>query len=279
MDCSSFEELMFAALDGPLAGPDEEARRMHAAGCTRCGALERLMSTEHPVPAAAAPEDLLESILIATSPAWARTFARLNRELPGLADVQPDAAFVTDVLAATTGAAAREAAAAAGEAAAAPRATTVPSTSEEAASFRAPRRVRGTDRLAAAWEALLQRPRLAFEGAYIGALALILLVGTPAWSLSISPAALITEFREERIEPALQSVNRRVEPIVAAAGENVSSFLTGVWSTARGRGSELWSTSVKTTVDRGRALWCAGFDCEIDPSNEPESDPSRRTHE
>ena len=183
MDCSSFEELMFAALNGPLAGPDEEARKTHAAGCARCGARERLMSTEEPVPAAAAPEDLLESILIATSPAWARTFERLDRELPGLAHVQPDAAFVTDVLAATTGAAAREAAAATREAAAAPRAATVPSTSEEAASFRAPRRVRRIDRFAAAWEALLRRPRLAFEGAYIGALALILLVGTPAWSL------------------------------------------------------------------------------------------------
>lgn len=275
MDCSSFEELMFAALNGPLAGPDEEARKTHAAGCARCGALERLMSTEEPVPAAAAPEDLLESILIATSPAWARTFERLDRELPGLAHVQPDAAFVTDVLAATTGAAAREAAATARDTAIVPRAA-APSTAEGSATFRAPRRVRRIDRFAAAWEALLRRPRLAFEGAYIGALALILLVGTPAWSLSISPAELITEIREERIEPALQSVNQRVEPVVTSASESVLGLVTGVWSTARARGSELWSTSVKTTVDRGLALWCAGFDCEIDPSSDPERDPTRR---
>ncbi len=278
MDCARFEELMFASLDGPLAVADEEARSIHAAGCARCGALERLMLTEAPVPGAAAPEDLLESILIATSPSWARTFERLDRELPGLAHVQPDAAFVTDVLAATTGAAAREAAAAAREAAAAPTeaAAAGPSTMEGAATFRAPRRVRGTDRLAAAWGALLRRPRLAFEGAYIGALALILLVGTPAWSLSISPAKLLSEIREERIAPAMRSVNGHVEPVVTSAGESASGLVTGIWSRARARGSELWSSGVGTTVDRGRAWWCAGFDCETDPSNEPERDPSRR---
>jgi hypothetical protein len=227
------------------------------------------MSTEAPVPGAAAPEDLLESILIATSPSWARTFERLDRELPGLAQVQPDAAFVADVLAVTTGAAAREAAPAT-------RAIAALSTTDGAATFQAPRPVRATDRLAAAWDALLRRPRLAFEGAYVGALTLILLVGTPAWSLSISPAEMLTEIREERIAPALQSVNQRVEPVVASAGESVSGLVTGIWSTARRRGSELWSTSVETTVDRGRALWCAGFDCETDPSNETEPDPSRR---
>lgn len=245
MDCARFEELMFASLDAPMAAPDEEARRIHASGCARCGALERLMSTEAPVPEAAAPEGLLESILIATSPSWARTFERLDRELPELAQVQPDAAFVTDVLAVTTGAAA-------GKAAATPRA------------------------MAAAWDALLRRPRLAFEGAYVGALTLILLVGTPAWSLSISPAEMLTEIRQERIAPALHSVNQRVEPVVASAGESVSGLVTGIWSTARTRGSELWSTGVETTVDLGRALWCAGFDCETDPSNETEPDPSRR---
>ncbi len=276
MDCARFEELMFASLDGPLAAPDEEARTIHATGCARCGALERLLSTEDPVPGAAAPEDLLESILIATSPSWARTFERLDRELPGLAHVQPDAAIVTDVLAATTGAAARDAAAAARETAAAPRAAATRSNAAGAATFPAPRRVRATDRLATAWDALLRRPRLAFEGAYVGALALILLVGTPAWSLSISPAELITEIREERIEPAMQSVTQRVEPIVASAGESVSGLVTRIWSTARARGNELWSTSVETTVDSGRALWCARFDCETDPSNEPERDPSRR---
>ncbi len=276
MDCARFEELMFASLDGALTAPDEEARRIHAAGCDRCAALERLVSTDAPVPEATAPEDLLESILIATSPGWARTFERLDRELPGLAQLQPDAAFITDVLAATTGAAA-------GKAAATPRAMAASSTTEEAAAFRAPRRVRGTDRLArisqrvtAARDALLRRPRLAFEGAYIGALALILVVGTPAWSLSISPTELLSEIRQERIEPAMQSINQRVEPVVASAGESVSGLVTGIWSTARARGSELWSISVETTVDGGRALWCAGFDCETDPSNEPERDPSRR---
>lgn len=274
MDCARFEELMFASLDGPLAAPDEEPRRIHAAGCARCAALERLMSTEVPVREAAAPEDLLESILIATSPGWARTFERLDRELPGLAQLQPDAAFVADVLAATTGAAAGEAAA--GEAAATLRAMAASSATEGATPFSAPRPVPAIDRLAATWEALLRRPRLALEGAYIGALALILLVGTPAWSLSISPAELLSEIREERIEPALQSVNARVEPVVASAGESVAGLVTGIWSTARTRGSEMWRIGMETTVDNGRALWCAGFDCEIDPSSETEPDPSRR---
>ena len=285
MDCTRFEELWFAALDGPhtgaearrVYGAEETARRAHAAGCARCSALERLVSAAATKPEAEPPEDLLESILAATSPAWARTFARLDRELPDMAEVRPDPTFVADVLAATSGAAPSDASATALQTT--PARPTAPIVRRRPASPR-------LDRLATAWEALVRRPRLAFEGAYVGAVVLMLVVGTPAWSLSVSPAELLTEIRADRVEPAVQSVNQRVEPVVqsvsdyvvpvVASGRSVAGAATNAWSSVGALGTEFWSNTVEAGIERGRTYWCDSFGCEPPQPVDPETDTSRR---
>ena len=76
----------------------------------------------------------------------AAALARLATDLPPLAEMEPDARFVPEVLART---------------------------SRRRAPFDA-----WTARLAAGWRRLAQRPRIALEGAYAGAIVLVMLFGT-----------------------------------------------------------------------------------------------------
>ncbi len=256
MDCPRCEELMFASLDGPLSPADEEARSTHAAGCISCRALEKLMLTDAPALHAVPPADFVESVLIATSPGWARTFERLDSELTELAMAEPDDDFVADVLAATTG-----------------MSLGATSTATSGTTWAAM-----ADHLAATWDSLLRRPRLAFEGAYVGALVLVLIVGTPAWSLSISPTKFINEIRQERVEPMVASVSQRVEPVVSSAGASVSGFVSGTWSDAKTEARE-FRGGIQAAIGRSRDLWCETIGCDIDPTTEQAEGNSTRRNQ
>ena len=113
--CGSARERLCDHVDRLLAPPDEDLVQMHLDACGECAGL-------------------------------AAALARLATDLPPLAEMEPGARFVPDVLARTS------------------------------------RRPALTDawtaRLAAGWRRLAQRPRIALEGAYAGAIVLVLLFGT-----------------------------------------------------------------------------------------------------
>jgi len=114
--CGSARARLCDHVDRLLAPTDDEIVRMHLDGCDECGRL-------------------------------AAAVARLATDLPSLAGLEPDARFVRDVLARTSGRAART------------------------AVWKA--------RLAAGWRRLAHRPRIAWEGAYAGSILVLLLFGAP----------------------------------------------------------------------------------------------------
>jgi hypothetical protein len=79
-------------------------------------------------------------------------------------------------------------------------------------------------------ERLSQRPRLAFEGAFVGTLAFVLVLGMPAAGVADLPARLMAEVRQERIE------------VQNAVAEN--------WSRATEAGLEVWTTSTSRLEER-----------------------------
>jgi len=113
--CGSARKRLCDHVDRLLAPPDEDLVRMHLDACRECAGL-------------------------------AAALARLATDLPPLAEMEPGARFVPDVLARTS---------------------------------RRPALSDGwTARLAAGWRRLAQRPRIALEGAYAGAIVLVMLFGT-----------------------------------------------------------------------------------------------------
>lgn len=125
--------------------------------------------------------------------ALAGVLRAMSADLPLLAERDPGPAFTASVLAATA----------------------------------AGRRLPLTARLAAAWQGLVQRPRFAWEGAYIGAFIMVLLFGG-----STSPLAGIPQ--RALALASLNPVEEIREP-VSRLEESVSGEVTEAWSTARGR--------------------------------------------
>jgi len=230
VDCARCEELLIASLDGRAAASEHVAtQRAHLTGCERCRELERLLAG---APEATPPADLTESILAATSSRWASVFEQLDADLPCLASMEPNAAFLGDVLAATTG-------------------------SRRVALWQ---QVAGRAKLAELWQRLVTRPRLALEGAWVGALALVLITGIQAPRLDASPVETLAEIRQERVEPAIDSA---FDQLVELGGQ------TRAAATARARG--VWTSRLAPVIEAGRRVWCESFGCEPTDDNTNES--------
>jgi anti-sigma factor RsiW len=114
--CGSARARLCDHVDRLLGPTDDEIVRMHLDGCDECGRLVAAV-------------------------------ARLATHLPSLAELEPDARFVRDVLART--------------------------------SLRAAPTAVWKTRLAAGWRRLAHRPRIAWEGAYAGSILVLLLFGAP----------------------------------------------------------------------------------------------------
>lgn len=180
--CRTFIERLDDLLEGRLSPADRRAAEAHLDSCPACREWKGLVAAAGGPPAP--PADLVGAVLARTSgPACgsararlcdhadrllapadddlvrmhldgcagcaglAAVLARLAADLPRLAAMEPDAGFVSGVLART--------------------------------SRRAPPSVRFSERLAGAWRGLARRPRIAWEGAYAASIVLLILFGTP----------------------------------------------------------------------------------------------------
>jgi len=197
-------------------------------------------------PSAAEPDPLLEMHLesCAECARVAGALERLQRELPAMAEMQPDPGFVGDVLAATVGAAAAEGAAgpagvvaAAGVAAPGLHLVSRP-------SFDWREWVQGLPlaaRVSTFFERLGQRPRLAFEGAFVGSLALMLVIGMPSAGVAELPSRLMAEVRLARLE---------VPSGVTENFERVAEVGRAAWSASTDRLGERWGEYIDIRPDR-----------------------------
>jgi len=239
MNCAEFQECLFEWLEGRLEAAEVERMQFHAAGCLRCRELEELAAGDAGLPAVEPPDDMVASIMAQTTGGacdralllvserldagsadvtgsieadpllemhlescaecarLAGALERLNRELPAMAEMEPDPGFVGDVMAATVGAAVPVRAVAPLQ-----EATPVPHlVSRPAFDWR--EWVQSLPLAApvhAFFERLSQRPRLAFEGAFVGTLAFLLVIGLPSAGVAELPTRLVAEVRQERLE-------------------------------------------------------------------------------
>jgi predicted anti-sigma-YlaC factor YlaD len=118
----------------------------------------------------------------------ALALARLTADLPALAVLQPDDRFVIEVLARTT-------------------------RRERFAIGWAARLVAAGQRLASGWQSLMQRPRFAFEGAYLGVIFLVLLFGIPTSPLAGVPQQALGLVRGNPVA-GLREVGEEVAPTI-----------------------------------------------------------------
>jgi len=185
MDCRSFLDRLEALLDETLGGDARRAAEEHLRECADCRQIVELARSEPGGMAVEPPADLAGSILERTSgPACdgardrlcdyvdgslpeidvelvrlhlggceaceglARALTSLAGELPAMAEIEPDSAFVGDVLA-----------------------RTVPW------RRRLARRLEKLTAIRDLWPRVVRRPRFALEAAYVGTLILVLIFG------------------------------------------------------------------------------------------------------
>ena len=195
MQCTRFEELLFERLEGLLDTVQCDELSAHAATCPRCRALETSLAT-----AAAeiqVPEHLTADVLALTSERapLERALRQLDLDLPTLATMTPDDDFVADVMAATI----------------------------EADRKRLHRRI------GAFWNSLVQRPRFALEGAYLGALLVFFLVGMPWSPFAGVPEQVLGELRNQDgvVRTALTASSSRINEISYATWTRAGDVVTG----------------------------------------------------
>lgn len=219
MDCHTFMELLDELLAGTLGPSERRDFEAHRASCAGCRDLEALLAAG-PDGGAEVPPGLLRDVLERTSGSachgarsrvcdhvdgllvpvddellrlhlnhcaecagLARVLFRLKADLPGLVESRPDDRFLAEVLARTTR-----------RAAAAPR---------------------WSARLADEWRRLVQRPRFAFEGAYLGSIFLVMLFGVPASPLAGVPRRALDLARVNPVAE-LRAVGEDVAPRIPA---------------------------------------------------------------
>jgi hypothetical protein len=187
MQCDRFEELLFEKLEGDLDRETTVLLDAHAAGCQRCHDLAALLAAE----ASTVADDFTASILALTTARAPieRALRQLDLDLPALASMVPDDDFVADVMSLTI----------------------------EADRGRLHRR------LATFWNGLVARPRFALEGAYLGAMAGFLLVGTPWSPLAGVPEQVIGELRNRETI---------VRATVTEGAARIGEISTVTWSRA-----------------------------------------------
>jgi hypothetical protein len=267
IDCAVFERLLDSLLAGTLSADEERAMEAHASGCDRCSALLGLVRSEEEIagpqggpdlPGETIGDDLTAGILERTSGSpceragsmlcdWvdgalpaadaeliglhfdhcsacaelAAVVAALRADLPSMAELEPDPWFVRDILDATTR---RETAGVAEPALAAARSV-------------------------GSWsKRLLDRPRLALELAYSGAMVIFLLWGTPVSPLrgtAEKALGMVQAGPVEGITGAEQSLSYLAGGTASAAqgawrqvGTPIVADMQGLWRDARHAGAE-----------------------------------------
>ncbi len=156
--CRSAHDRLGDHVDGSLEPVDHELVASHVSHCRDCAELVRVTS-------------------------------RMQETLPLMAEMEPDANFVVDVLNVTS---------------------------------RQPGLVdRWAARVAETFRALLQRPRIAWEGAYVGTFVLVLLFGTPT-----SPLARVPQ---QALELAGVNPVAELRPPAAALEKRVTAEVNEAW--------------------------------------------------
>jgi len=169
----------------------------------------------------AADADLLRSHLERCDPCrgLAAALARMGRELPLVAELDPGAEFTRRVLRRTAAAARRR---------------------------RFARRVaRVATRLAAWWHDLLRRPRFALEASYVGAIALFLIFGTSASPLAGVPRRML-ELATLNPVGELRAPGERLQ-------SGVSDRVDRAWRATRARARSV-SSATRETADEVTAF-------------------------
>jgi anti-sigma factor RsiW len=195
MDCTRYEELLFAGLDAELEPDAREQMARHAQGCARCRRLAAVVAgNEEPIPPDIADE-LAAEVFARTSGAAA--IERLQRELPALAEADPGPDFVSSVLAATIG-----------------RETTQP------APARLHRPASPRIDLSGLWQRLALRPRLALEGSFVVTMLALLVFGLP--STTESPVRAFDSWWRNRTDAARE--------LIENASESAQRGLDSLWN-------------------------------------------------
>ena len=182
--CEQSAERIPDWIDGALDAIDSELVAGHVSHCTDCEALAavmRTMTVDLPTLAVIEPDaDFADDVMAATAdrlPDW------VDSALAAFAEVEPDARFLDDVMAAT--------------------------------AYKTPA-LNWAARLEEWVTGLLQRPRIAWEGAYVATVFLVLLVGFPG-----SPLAGVSQ---KALELAQTDPNKIEQPFVAfEAGLNTAA--------------------------------------------------------
>lgn len=209
--CGSARERVCDFVDGRLDPVDSQLVGAHLDGCEECSALSAAIT-------------------------------RLSRELPSLAEMTPDRAFVPEVMARTVG-----------------RRRPV---------------VRRAARVLAGWRAWVRRPRFALEAAYVGTCVLVLVFGIPSSPLAGIPRKalnVMTINPVAEVEQPLAGLERQVSTGVRTAWLAASYKIVGASREAADGSAELLAT-VKTRVG---TFWDQlASEQETDDTDNTADDPS-----
>jgi predicted anti-sigma-YlaC factor YlaD len=224
MNCKVIQARLQDFLDGKLSAAERREVAMHLDGCGECAALATLMGPDLLLDGA---PDLADAVLERTSgpacdrahdilcesvdgtlegidaelltlhldrcgecAALALALERLGKDLPAMAELEPAAGFVEEVLAATL-----------------------------------PRRNRWTELAAGwarGWAALLARPRIAWEAGYIGAVAVWLVVsvlGAPFQASTPLPSAESSAKIVDDVKSRVSTFGRRAWDATGGRGQ------------------------------------------------------------
>lgn len=255
MDCRSFLDRLEALLDETLGDDAGRAAEEHLRECADCRQLVELARTEPDGTAIDLPDNLTGSILERTSGSACETardrlcdyvdgslsgidaelvrlhldgcepceglalaLVSLAGELPTMAEIEPDSAFVSDVVA-----------------------RTVPW------RRRLARRLEKLTAIRELWPRVVRRPRFALEGAYVGTLVLVLIFG-PNLPLAGVPQKAIDMIRAR---PLVESERAR-DGIARFEGQVVSSA-RDIWEATGGEvaaGSRRVATDLAQRYER-----------------------------
>lgn len=216
MDCRDLIARLDDLIAGQLRPSERREAEEHLAACSECRDVETLIAAGADERGIEPPPGLLEGVLSRTSGDTCRSahrllcdhvdgtlesvddellrlhmndcagcaglalaLARMTTDLPVLAELQPDERLLADVLARTT------------------------------------RRVKFTigwaARLMEGWQRLVQRPRLAFEGGYLGLIIMVLLFGIPTSPLAGVPQRALGLVRSNPVA-GLRDAGEEVAP-------------------------------------------------------------------
>lgn len=234
MQCTRFEELLFERLEGSLDDAVCAELDAHAGECDRCQALELTLTS--PSDSVATPTDLTASILALTSERQPlqRALRQLDLDLPAMASIVPDGNFVADVMAATA----------------------------EVDKRRLWYRAREF------WHGLVQRPRFALEGAYLGGIAIFLLVGLPGSPLAGVTDQVLNELRDENsvVRTNLSEGASRVTELGQASWQRAGTLASSAIANGLPHGADL-PGNASWLVETGKAIggwWLDAFGAAVE---------------